>query len=92
MAASAGAGEVIGGERLSVASIEYEKRFSPRWSGAVFVDSGNAFTGTDFNARTGAGFGLRWQSPLGPIRFDVAWPVNDVQESPRLHVSLGGDL
>lgn len=85
-------GDVIGGDRLIVASIEYEVPFSASWSGAVFADSGNAFTGSDFEPRTGAGFGVRWQSPLGPIRFDIAWPVNDVEEGPRLHVSLGADL
>jgi len=85
-------GEVIGGDRLAVASIEYEIPFSASWSGAMFVDSGNAFTGSEFDTRTGAGFGVRWQSPLGPIRFDIAWPVNDVEKDPRLHVSLGADL
>ena len=85
-------GDVVGGERLAVASAEYEVPFSASWSGAVFVDSGNAFNDTEFDARTGAGFGVRWRSPLGPIRFDVAWPVNDVEKSPRLHVSLGADL
>jgi translocation and assembly module TamA len=85
-------GDVIGGDRIAVGSIEYEVPFSPRWSGAVFIDSGNAFTGSDFDARTGAGVGIRWRSPLGPIRFDIAWPVNDIEESPRLHVSLGADL
>jgi translocation and assembly module TamA len=85
-------GKVVGGDRLAVASAEYELPFSARWSAAVFIDSGNAFTGSEFDARTGAGFGLRWQSPLGPIRFDVAWPVNDIEKSPRLHVSLGADL
>jgi translocation and assembly module TamA len=77
---------------LAVASVEYEVPFTSRWSGAVFVDSGNAFTGSDFNTKTGAGFGLRWQSPLGPIRIDIAWPVGDIDKSPRLHVSLGADL
>ena len=85
-------GDVIGGDRLAVASIEYEVPFSASWSGAMFIDSGNAFTGSDFNARTGAGFGVRWRSPLGPIRFDIAWPVNDAEKGPRLHVSLGADL
>jgi len=85
-------GVVIGGDRLAVASVEYEVPFSSRWSGAMFADSGNAFTGSDFNTKTGAGFGLRWQSPLGPIRIDIAWPVGEIENSPRLHVSLGADL
>jgi translocation and assembly module TamA len=85
-------GDVIGGDRLIVASIEYEVPFSPSWSGAMFIDSGNAFAGSEFEPRTGAGFGVRWRSPLGPIRFDVAWPIDDVEDSARLHVSLGADL
>ncbi len=86
-------GEVIGGDRIAVASVEYDFPLSASWSGAAFVDSGNAFTGSDFEAKTGAGFGLRWQSPVGPIRFDIAWPVGDaLEKDPRLHVSLGADL
>ncbi len=86
-------GNVIGGDRLAVASAEYEFRLSPNWSAAVFADAGNAFEGSDFETRTGAGFGLRWHSPVGPIRIDIAWPVDDaLEKDPRLHVSLGADL
>ena len=86
-------GDVIGGDRLAVASAEYEFRVSPNWSAAFFADAGNAFEGTDFETRTGAGFGLRWHSPVGPVRFDIAWPVGDeLAKDPRLHVSLGADL
>jgi translocation and assembly module TamA len=86
-------GDVIGGERIAVASVEYDFPLSASWSGAVFVDAGNAFTGSDFEAKKGAGLGLRWQSPVGPIRFDIAWPVDDpVEHGARLHVSLGADL
>lgn len=86
-------GDVIGGDRLAVASAEYEFRVSANWSAAVFVDAGNAFEDSDFDTRTGAGFGLRWHSPVGPVRFDIAWPVDDdLEKDPRLHVSLGADL
>ncbi|MBT8442620.1 MAG: BamA/TamA family outer membrane protein, partial [Gammaproteobacteria bacterium] len=86
-------GDVIGGDRIAVASVEYDFPFSASWSGAVFLDVGNAFTGSDFDAKQGAGFGLRWQSPVGPIRFDIAWPIDDaVEQGARLHVSLGADL
>lgn len=85
-------GDVIGGTRLIELSAEFEHEIKPRWSLAVFADGGNAFNRTDLEMRTGAGFGARWRSPLGPIRIDVAWPVNDVLHGPRLHVSLGPDL
>jgi translocation and assembly module TamA len=85
-------GKVIGGSSLAVGSFEYERVVRERWSVAVFVDSGNAFEGSDFDARTGAGFGARWQSPLGPIRIDIAHPAHDVDTDWRLHISLGPDL
>jgi translocation and assembly module TamA len=59
---------------------------------AVFVDSGNAFDRGAFSAKTGAGIGARWLSPLGPIRVDVAHPFEDPTNSWRLHITLGPDL
>jgi translocation and assembly module TamA len=59
---------------------------------AFFVDSGNAFEGSRIDARTGVGLGARWQSPLGPIRFDLAHPLDDDTTDWRVHVSLGPDL
>ena len=85
-------GNVIGGNRLLVGSVEYEQPVTGPWSVAFFVDSGNAFRDTDFKTRTGIGTGFRWQSPLGPIRVDVAWPQDGLDRDPRLHVSLGADL
>lgn len=85
-------GEVIGGSRLATGSFEFEKPLHERWSLALFVDSGNAFEGSRLDAKTGAGLGGRWQSPLGPIRIDVAHPFNDPTDSWRLHISLGPDL
>jgi translocation and assembly module TamA len=52
----------------------------------------NAFTGADIDAKVGAGLGVRWQSPLGPIRFDVAAPLDDPDRNLRIHVNLGPDL
>jgi translocation and assembly module TamA len=85
-------GEVIGGSALATGSFEFELPLRERWSLAFFVDSGNAFDGTRIDAKTGAGLGGRWQSPLGPIRVDVAHPFDDDTDSWRLHISLGPDL
>jgi len=85
-------GQVIGGSRLAVASLEFERKILPQWSMAVFVDSGNAFDRSAFSAKTGAGIGARWLSPLGPIRVDVAHPFEDPTNSWRLHITLGPDL
>ena len=85
-------GEVIGGNRLIELSAEYEHEIRPKWSLAVFADGGNAFDESGLDVRTGAGIGTRWRSPVGPVRIDVAWPVNDPEHGPRLHISLGPDL
>ena len=85
-------GQVIGGSELAVASLEYEHKVRPHWSVAAFVDSGNAFDRGAFSAKTGAGIGARWLSPLGPIRVDIAHPFEDPRTSWRLHISLGPDL
>ena len=84
-------GKVIGGSSLATASFEFEQPLKARWSLAFFVDSGNAFEGSRIDAKTGAGIGGRWQSPLGPIRLDLARTM-DAAGDWRLHVSLGPDL
>jgi translocation and assembly module TamA len=60
--------------------------------GAVFLDAGNAFDNLDFDAAVGAGFGVKWFSPVGPLRFYLAHPLNKSDRNVRLHVRLGADL
>ena len=84
-------GRVFGGQHLAVASIEFEHMFTPVWGAAVFVDGGDAFD-KRFNAHVGIGAGLRWRSPVGPVRVDLAHGVDDADQSLRLHISLGPDL
>ncbi len=47
--------------------------------GAAFVDVGNVFTRAADIAlgrlRTGIGLGIRWSSPVGPLRVDLGWKV-----------------
>ncbi|WP_369927309.1 autotransporter assembly complex family protein [Xanthomonas sp. NCPPB 2632] len=86
-------GRVIGGEGLLVGSTEVEHYFTRNWGMAAFVDAGNAFTGTDYSPRVGAGLGVRWLSPVGMIRADVGVPVGDKNEHGiHLHVVIGPDL
>jgi translocation and assembly module TamA len=85
-------GDVIGGNRLLVGSVEYEHPVKNRWSVATFYDAGNAFRDNDFDAVAGAGIGARWQSPLGPIRIDFAKPLDGLDRDTRFHISFGPDL
>jgi translocation and assembly module TamA len=87
-------GLIIGGEYLAVVSGEYEYYFNEDWGAAVFVDAGDAFS-EGFSLNVGAGVGLRWKSPLGPIRLDVGFPVQSdlpTEQGWRLHVLLGPDI
>ena len=48
--------------------------------GVVFVDAGNAFSASDgidmSQMRVSSGGGLRWLSPIGPLRIEVGIPIN----------------
>ncbi len=85
---------IIGGRYLAVASGEYEHYFSEDWGAAVFVDAGDAFS-DKFSLNVGAGVGLRWRSPLGPIRLDIGFPVQTdlpTEQSWQVHIQLGPDI
>jgi translocation and assembly module TamA len=81
-------GTIRGGEYLLTGTVELERVLWRNWGGAAFVDSGNAFDGDDSPApETAVGVGVRWYSPIGAIRADVAHPVDG--GSVRLHLTLG---
>ena len=83
-------GLVEGGRYSITGSLEYERILWGNWRAAVFTDSGSAFTET-FDAKTSVGVGARWYSPLGPIRFDVAYPL-DAVEGVRFHLTMGPEF
>lgn len=86
-------GRVIGGKNLLVGSTEVEHYFNRNWGMAAFVDAGNAFSGTDYRPKVGAGLGVRWLSPVGMIRVDLGTPVhNPDAHGVELHVVIGPDL
>jgi translocation and assembly module TamA len=91
------AGNVIGGESLMVASLEYELWFPEEMWGqklgaAVFYDTGNASQSFGGLLARGAGVGVRWRSPIGPIRADVAWALSEEGRPLRFHLTIGPDL
>ncbi|WP_199100525.1 autotransporter assembly complex family protein [Dyella sp. ASV21] len=86
-------GRVIGGKNLLVGSTEVEHYFNRNWGMAAFVDAGNAFDGTDYRPKVGAGLGVRWLSPVGMIRVDLGTPVHNPDDhGVELHVVIGPDL
>jgi translocation and assembly module TamA len=85
----------IGGRSLFEASGEVRVRVTESIGVVAFVDAGAAFTSPypdfDDELRIGAGPGLRYFSPIGPLRLDVGFPVNprDSDDAFQLYISVG---
>jgi translocation and assembly module TamA len=85
-------GDIVGGRYLAVGSAELDYLFAGNFGAAVFVDSGNADNDFLPSLKTGAGVGLRWRSPVGMLRLDVAHPFDDRHSDYRIHISIGPEL
>jgi len=98
-----GSGLPIGG--LTVVNFSTELRFPVvgKVGAVLFLDGGNVWTNPwDFNLndlRYDVGSGLRYNTPIGPLRLDVGWQLNPIpgllvngepQKHPfRVHFSIG---
>ncbi len=80
-----------GGRYMFAGSLEYQYSIAERWRIATFVDQGNAFNSLGDKMNTGAGFGVRWVSPVGPLRLDLAHAF-DEDKGWRIHFSMGPEL
>lgn len=85
-------GDVVGGRFLAVGSVEYDHRIKAQWAAALFYDIGNAVEHFSDPMKESAGVGVRWFSPVGPIRLDLAYALREPAVSLRLHVNMGPDL
>jgi outer membrane protein assembly complex protein YaeT len=93
----------IGGNSLFEASSEVRFPITGKLRGVVFVDAGNVWRNAwDMNLGDllwDAGPGLRYETPFGPIRFDVAYQLKQLEGlhidgTPqtrrwRMHFSIG---
>ncbi|MEO1573589.1 MAG: autotransporter assembly complex family protein [Pseudomonadota bacterium] len=84
-------GIVIGGSMLATGSLELDYLLNDRWALAVFADTGSAFDSGSPDFKTGLGIGVRRLTPVGPLRIDLAAPL-DLDRTVRLHFSIGSDL
>jgi outer membrane protein insertion porin family/translocation and assembly module TamA len=96
-------GNPIGGNTFLNFSTEARFPLGGNFGGVLFLDGGNVWSNSlDFNLndmRYDAGVGLRYTTPVGPLRLDVGWQLNPIpgllvdgqpQTRPlRLHFSIG---
>lgn len=86
------AGEVIGGKYLATGSLEYEVEVINNWSVAIFTDAGNAYNDFSDHFVYSGGVGIRWKTPVGLIRVDLAVGLSEDSKPIRLHINVGPDL
>lgn len=77
-------GRVVGGRNIITSTIEYNHLLGEKWGAAIFVDAGNAFNDELDKLLIGAGVGARYLSPVGMVRLDFAWAMNETDEDPIL--------
>ncbi|WP_366915699.1 autotransporter assembly complex protein TamA [Gilliamella sp. B3172] len=87
-------GKLKGASKLITGSAEYQYNFTGAWWGAMFIDTGEAIDKVDkAKFYTGTGVGVRWASPVGPIKVDLATPLNRKDTgSIHLYIGLGSEL
>lgn len=85
--------EVTGGRSFFLASGEVRMRVTESIGVVGFVDAGNAFAARypDFSQalKVGVGAGLRYFTPVGPLRVDVAVPLDPDTDDPDFAVYVG---
>ncbi len=98
-------GDPIGGNQMLIFNVEYRFPLIQEQGivGLVFFDAGNVFTDdqnvyTVSGLRMGVGLGVRWYSPVGPIRVEYGFNLDPdpgtnvipAEPSGRYHFTVGG--
>jgi translocation and assembly module TamA len=85
----------VGGTALVAGGVEYRQRFGQNFGAAFFVDAGQVsdkLTVTPSNVFVGVGGGVRYYTPIGPIRLDLAFPTKPTaiqNQSFQVYIGLG---
>ncbi|MBP7901022.1 MAG: outer membrane protein assembly factor [Gammaproteobacteria bacterium] len=89
-------GVLIGGQHYVAASVEYSHPLSESWQLATFLDIGDAFNEWELGLqelKQGAGLGVRWKTPVGYVKADMAFPISQANANePRLHLGIGASF
>lgn len=89
-------GTPVGGRSLIEVSVETRLKCSENFGLVAFLDGGSAFKDMPLDAHEdfllGAGLGFRYFTPLGPLRFDIGFPLDrrrGIDDAFQIYVSLG---
>jgi translocation and assembly module TamA len=85
----------IGATTLSAGTVEFRQRFGTNLGAAFFVDGGqvgNKLAPSPTDLFVGVGAGVRYYTPIGPIRLDFAVPLKRYDTDPQafqIYIGLG---
>ncbi|NHF72920.1 autotransporter assembly complex protein TamA [Paracoccus xiamenensis] len=84
----------VGGQSVVNVSLEGRYQVRPKIGAVVFVDAAKIWDDAAWQGNSlwqaGAGVGVRYDTPIGPIRLDVATPINPSDDdSSRVQLYLG---
>lgn len=85
-------GDPLGGRSYMLASFETRVKITETVGIVPFIDVGTVSSSTypDFSdIRAGAGLGIRYATPFGPLRLDVAMPINRYPDGSRFGIYAG---
>jgi translocation and assembly module TamA len=82
----------IGGTAINAGTVEYRQRIGQNLGFAMFLDAGQVSQNVnplDSTLRFGAGTGVRYYTPIGPIRLDVGVPINRIEGGDAFEIYIG---
>ncbi len=85
-------GKPVGGTAIDAGSAEWRQRIGANFGTAVFVDAGQVSANLKPLAgavRVGVGAGVRYYTAIGPIRLDIAAPVNKGPGDDAFEIYIG---
>ncbi|WP_237155176.1 autotransporter assembly complex protein TamA [Oryzibacter oryziterrae] len=86
-------GKVVGGLSYVDGSVELRAKLTDSFGAVIFADAGNAFASSypdfDDGVKIGVGAGIRYYTGLGPVRLDMAVPLDPGSGDPSFAIYAG---
>ncbi len=83
---------VVGGSHMATTSLGFEHFITEKFAVGPFWDMGNSMNNWHTGFKSGVGLGLRYNTLIGPLRLDVAKPINTAHGEVRMHLNIGPEF